>query len=657
MPMKLQFPYFKSIIISLFFLGIFILTGFKANSQSIIQGKIIENDTGLPLPYANVYLKANQNIGTISNLEGRFLLTVSKISRTDSLVISYVGYTTMVIAAMDLRTKFNGIIGLQEEKRILENVVIHSEDTLRKFLTQVFNRIGNNYPQVGILTTGFYRETNWLENEKKFIYFSESIIEFYKPPYNQRKFGPARIVEGAKTELKDRRNYSNVYFYAGIYSPQRFDFVKERMEFINPVHFDKYSYSVEAEVQNNKNRIIIITFKPEIKNALYEGKLFIDSGSKAYIKAEYKLTPFGVKKENFLNTIDLSFQNRNYIVHYKEQNGTWYLDYVIQVALINNKKFDNRIRYTNEFVSTNNEEVDNNPISDKDAIPFQAFYSTQEDKFNNDFWNKEEIIPRTKDLQKTVDLLFKDSAMVKKNAKSLNEVGNNRLLKFITRLSTNVSIADVPLYVNNGNYELTYPNYFSISKNVEHKSSIVAIGFDFKYYPKPNNGIVLKYYGNITSGVKLNTINLLYEKDFRLAGRKKPIYIQPSIGIYFQNLYLNLGESNITSDFQIGRKHFYDRVNVGVGEDRFGIIGAVELVYKFNSRLALMTKATSSIAATGKCKVLIGEVPKSLIEKSAKMNLQQVTLTNNNNSQSASPIGTLRFIPIIEIGLRIGLIK
>ncbi len=659
--MNIQIPYSKSIVILLFFLGILILPNFKANSQSSIQGIISEGENGKPLAYANVYLKSNKSVGTISNLEGRFLLIVPKISDLDSIVVSYVGYSTRTIAITDLQAKFNGKIILREDRRILDNVVIHSEDTLMNFLRKAFNKISSNYPQVGTLTKGFYRETNWLEAEKEFIYFSESIIEFYKPPYYLRKFGPARIIEGAKTELKNRDKYSNVYFYAGIYSPQRFDIVKERMEFINPKYFENYTYAVEAEIQAKEIRTIIISFKPERKNALFEGKLFIDLDSKAYVKAEYKLTAFGLKKENLLNSNGLTFQNRNYIVHYKAQKGTWYLDYVVQNALIYNKKFNNRIRYTNEFVSTSNVQVDSNPISDKEALPFQSFYSTQEDKFNNDFWDKAEAFARTNKLQEAVDLYGKDSIIVKNNAKNVNhgsnQVWENRLLRFVTKLSTSVSIAETPVNISNGNYQLAYSNYFSISKNIEQRRNVGGIGFDFKYYPKLNNGIVLKYYGNITNKVKFSLVNLMYEVDIRLIGRKKPIYFQPSIGVYYQNLYLNLGEAIVNSDFKIGRKNFSNCINVGVGEDRFGILGSIEFVYKFNSKLALMTKATSSLASKGNARVLIDEVSKSLIGRSAKMNLDKVTLTHNANLQTESPIKIRKFSPIIEIGLRVGLIK
>ena len=79
----------RLILISLFF----ILSYFSsAQSLITINGYITEQKSGETLIGANVYLKSDQSIGTISNYYGFYSIKIPK--GIHKLVYSYVGYTT-----------------------------------------------------------------------------------------------------------------------------------------------------------------------------------------------------------------------------------------------------------------------------------------------------------------------------------------------------------------------------------------------------------------------------------------------------------------------------------------------------------------------------------------------------------------------------------
>lgn len=58
-----------------------------------ISGRVIDSDTGEPIPSANVYYENQKHVGTTTDRRGRFTLRVS--GRSDTLVVSFVGYETV----------------------------------------------------------------------------------------------------------------------------------------------------------------------------------------------------------------------------------------------------------------------------------------------------------------------------------------------------------------------------------------------------------------------------------------------------------------------------------------------------------------------------------------------------------------------------------
>ena len=58
-----------------------------------ISGRVIDSDTGEPIPSANVYYENQKHVGTTTDRRGRFTLRAS--GRKDSVVFSFVGYETV----------------------------------------------------------------------------------------------------------------------------------------------------------------------------------------------------------------------------------------------------------------------------------------------------------------------------------------------------------------------------------------------------------------------------------------------------------------------------------------------------------------------------------------------------------------------------------
>jgi len=148
-------------------LFIFLISSVTAFSQGTITGKVMDTDISAPLLGANVIVQGTNN-GAITDFDGNFSLNVS--ANSGSVVISYVGYTSMTIpftltnGSADL-----GVVNLSPNADALSEVVItasglvdiakdrqtpvavstiRAQDIQDKLGSQEFPEILNNTPSI-----------------------------------------------------------------------------------------------------------------------------------------------------------------------------------------------------------------------------------------------------------------------------------------------------------------------------------------------------------------------------------------------------------------------------------------------------------------------------------------------------------------------------
>ncbi len=88
--------------------GVFLMTGitiFSQNTSGEIKGKVLEVDTGEPLPFTSVYVKKGEKIiGTTTDFDGKFTLKPLDPG-TYNLTISYVGMDTVLIESITVSSE------------------------------------------------------------------------------------------------------------------------------------------------------------------------------------------------------------------------------------------------------------------------------------------------------------------------------------------------------------------------------------------------------------------------------------------------------------------------------------------------------------------------------------------------------------------------
>ena len=85
-----------------------------------VTGKVVDG-SGLEVIGANITIKGQAGIGTITNIDGHYSLTVNDAQK-DVLVFSYIGMTTLEIAVKG-RNKID--VTLKDDANLLDLSLIH----------------------------------------------------------------------------------------------------------------------------------------------------------------------------------------------------------------------------------------------------------------------------------------------------------------------------------------------------------------------------------------------------------------------------------------------------------------------------------------------------------------------------------------------------
>ena len=96
-----------------------------AYSQQRISGQVVDSKTGEPIIGATVLLKSKPSIGTATDLEGNFLLSVPSLN--EIIKVSYVGYNPI-----ELKAEGKMLIKLMEDSKALDEVVVIGYGIQRK---------------------------------------------------------------------------------------------------------------------------------------------------------------------------------------------------------------------------------------------------------------------------------------------------------------------------------------------------------------------------------------------------------------------------------------------------------------------------------------------------------------------------------------------
>ena len=126
------------------------------HSDEVLKGLVLDASNQSPLPYANIFI-LNKNKGVVSNEKGNFSINISDYNETDSLRISYIGYTTIDKSIKEL--KIHSVINLKEDHLLLNNITLLGSTLAPKtIIEKVIENRSINYQETSSKKQVFIRK-------------------------------------------------------------------------------------------------------------------------------------------------------------------------------------------------------------------------------------------------------------------------------------------------------------------------------------------------------------------------------------------------------------------------------------------------------------------------------------------------------------------
>ncbi|GAA3568272.1 carboxypeptidase-like regulatory domain-containing protein [Snuella lapsa] len=143
----------------------------KGQNKNTITGNIIDKDTKEALQSATIIYQ-NKSIGTTSDKNGLFTLTLSSARESDSIFISYMGYETIRTTVLKCKnTKIHELKPFINE--LIEVTIASKKLNLKKFIKEVITGYNKNKRKNAHIAIAHYREK--AKENNQFIMFMESI--------------------------------------------------------------------------------------------------------------------------------------------------------------------------------------------------------------------------------------------------------------------------------------------------------------------------------------------------------------------------------------------------------------------------------------------------------------------------------------------------
>jgi len=367
-----------------------------AQDNGLIQlSGAVTDDESRVIAYASVKV-SNSTIGTITNADGSFTIQVPRDLQDHFLTISYIGYQSAKVSIKKNMDNAGIIVILAKSAGQLKEVVVSGESAAG-IVAHAYRNINQNYPQSNTLYTGFYRESNFNEGNygiENYNYVIEAVVKMNKPSY--LKTNPEGDIKIEQSRRKDFSIAGKIpRWYAGAYTPIRFDVAKKRFDFIDPAHFNRYVYTREESTTYYDEPVYVIGFLPQT-SARYQGTLYIDMRTYAIVKVDYQLTPIGLQEYNAMAVVTL--EKREFKVNYQPIGSKWYLQSIWQQATGKNKR-TGPFRYSTEYATTQIDTDHTEAFTYADRLQFSEVLSDKPLAFNRDFWDNYNIVTETQQLK------------------------------------------------------------------------------------------------------------------------------------------------------------------------------------------------------------------------------------------------------------------
>ncbi|MEL6923749.1 MAG: carboxypeptidase-like regulatory domain-containing protein [Bacteroidota bacterium] len=687
----------------------------QQNNYILVKGQVVDQKTNKPIAYAHVGIP-ERGIGTTTAGNGSFLLKVPNYYSNSKLTVSFLGYKTYErpISTIDKYLT----IGLKAVSTDLQEVVVMDERRVENIIATAVRRIPKNYPTHGVRMTGFYRESK-TDSDKNYLYMAEGVLTVYKSSYHNKRDGELSLKQGRKVDLVPPDSMRNVGFTSGHWSPHRFDFVKNREDFIDKNYFPVYKYWVSGITEYNGRPVYVISFdkdesagtveveakstprggglgilsvlkkkKTVSDHARMKGKLYIDTLSYAFLRAEFEFRPEALKRYNNYPLYVGRWQGNKYVVNYRQVGDQWYFSESLREGLYRDGGL-----YSNEFVITEIEPGKSSNIPYMERIENHVSFRRNTGFYDHNFWRDYNVKTLDDALSQSVDQMNRrnlaaeafdtTTLLAEQNRRDsielaeieqlelqgfelddvLDEMGerqtaNNaniirrrrRKVSFHQHFGVGVHLLQSDAATMSTTYNVDDQNSLSVTAEMPARNFEVVAPIDFALVVKDRWFISLGYTPEFYNSIyKLN--NYGGGLQFNLS-RGRPFYLKTGLNFTDFKYARKIGQTeNTFGKFEANDKNIREgAVNMYYGNRLFSIGGTLELALELNPGTELFVRGNYLLPFAQQSHIYLWE-RKRLFRRKDRVELNQNISVQRNDSPFDGDIARYRDGMLISIGL------
>ena len=381
------------------------------NEYLKLSGSIGNQFDRSPIPYASISIHGKA-IGTITNIDGDFDLKIPAKHKTDTLIVSCLGYTQKFIELDTLRSLSLNLMLRPVDIRLPE-IKITVVDPIG-IIDKMLENIKHNYPYEPHLMTAFYREV--LLQDDKYINVSEAVLNILKASYESvHKEDRVRFLKGRKSREVLPFQWVDFKMQGGPYYITKLDVIKTMDSFLDPEYRNLYDYQTEQLIEYLDRPVYIIRFFPIEKMDFlsYEGKLFIDKETHALVHAQFELSRDGKKvaRKSLVRKKPKQFRVRpidlKYRVSYKKANGKWHLNTAktsVKFRVRSKRdKINSVFHSVSDLLITDHERTEIRRFVREESLRSSDIFTDIIRDYDPEFWDQFNVIKPNEDLRKALE--------------------------------------------------------------------------------------------------------------------------------------------------------------------------------------------------------------------------------------------------------------
>jgi DNA-directed RNA polymerase subunit H (RpoH/RPB5) len=114
------------LVYRLYAIFLFLLIFQTSFSQTVIEGQLLNEESKEPIPYANIGI-LDSYVGTITNNDGTFEISIPEEYETDSLLFAALGFERKSIVVSSILNRKKITIYLKEQSTVLKNITVKTK--------------------------------------------------------------------------------------------------------------------------------------------------------------------------------------------------------------------------------------------------------------------------------------------------------------------------------------------------------------------------------------------------------------------------------------------------------------------------------------------------------------------------------------------------